>query len=186
MDAAADTDALAEFNRLPAAAAAACMRRCCGSDVWARRMVDGRPYDSRAELLDAADRHWLALPAAAQLQAFEAHPAIGGDATTTESREEQAGVAGASAATRAELARLNRDYRRKFGFVFLICASGLSADFMRDQLRARIDNSPAQERANAAEEQRKITRLRLQKMFAAESVTVMTTVESTAAEPASA
>lgn len=165
MDADADT-AFAEFNRLPAAAAAEWMRRCCGSDEWAAQVASGRPYDSLARLILESDRLWLALPAAAQLQAFEAHPDIGDtESASEESRREQARVARASAAVRAELTRLNRDYRRKFGFVFLICAHRLSAEKMLAQLYARIKNSRAQELANAAQEQRHITRLRLQKMF---------------------
>lgn len=164
MDAAA---AIARFNRLPREAAAERLRRCCGSDEWARRMAAGRPYSALAELLAAADRHWRALPAEAHQQAFAAHPEIGDAAKAAgEARQEQAGVAEASNATRAELARKNRAYRQKFGFIFLICASGLSADAMLAELRARLKNSAAQERANAAQEQLKITRLRLQKMFA--------------------
>jgi len=171
-----DTVTLIRFNRLPTAAAVDCILRCCGSDAWAQRMVAGRPYASPAQLLDAADRHWRALPVEAHLQAFAAHPAIGDtESARGESRREQAGVADASTQTRAELARLNRDYRRRFGLTFLICAHGLSADAMLAELRARITGSRESELANAAEEQRKITRLRLQNML---------TAESTAAAPA--
>jgi len=216
MNTVADTDAtdsataLARFNRLPSAAAAERLRRCCANAEWATRMAAGRPYDSLAQLLDAADRHWRALPAEAWLQAFGAHPEIGdmktaGNSATAagdgdavgDSRQEQSGIASASAQTRAALARLNRDYRQRFGFIFIICASGLSADAMLAQLRARLKNSRAQELANAAEEQRKITRLRLRKLFdgdaaatvgpaTVETVTVETvTVDSSAAvEPA--
>ena len=121
-------------------------------------------------------------------------PAAGdGDGDSVgDSRKEQSGVANASAQTRAALAHLNRDYRQRFGFIFIICASGLSADAMLVQLRVRLKNSRAQELANAAEEQRKITRLRLRKLFdgdatvAAGAATVETvTVDSSAAtEPA--
>jgi len=171
-----DTVTLSRFNRLPSAAAVERLLRCCGSDAWAQRMVAGRPYNSPAQLLDAADRHWRALPVEAHLQAFAAHPAIGDtESARGESRREQAGVAEASNATRDELARLNRDYRRRFGFVFLICAHGLSADAMLAELRARITGSRATELATAAEAQRKITRLRLQNMLAAESTTATVT-----------
>jgi len=177
-----DTVTLSRFNRLPTAAAVDCILRFCGSDAWAQRMVAGRPYNSPAQLLDAAERHWRALPVAAHLQAFAAHPEIGDTEAGGESRREQAGVAEASNATRDELARLNRDYRRRFGFVFLICAHGLSADAMLAELRARITGSRSAELATAAEEQRKITRLRLQNMLAAESTTATTdTVTSTTA-----
>ena len=208
------TVALARFNRLPPAAAAERLRRCCANAEWATRMAAGRPYDSLAQLLDAADRHWRALPAEAWLQAFGAHPEIGdmktagnsaaaaaagdgdGDAVG-DSRQEQSSVANASAQTRAALARLNRDYRQQFGFIFIICASGLSADAMLAQLRARIKNSRAQELANAAEEQRKITRLRLRKLFdgdaaatvgpaTVETVTVDSSAATEAAKPATA
>ena len=198
------TVALARFNRLPPVAAAERLRRCCANAEWAARMAAGRPYDSLAQLLDAADRHWRALPAEAWLQAFGAHPEIGdmktaGDSAAAagagdgdavgDSRQEQSGVASASAQTRAALARLNRDYRQRFGFIFIICASGLSADAMLRQLRVRIKNSRAQELANAAEEQRKITRLRLRKLFDGDATVAATvetvTVDSSAAtEPA--
>ena len=210
MNTVADTDttdsaatALARFNRLPSAAAAERLRRCCANAEWATRMAAGRPYDSLAQLLDAADRHWRALPAEAWLQAFGAHPEIGdmktaGNSATAagdsdavgDSRQEQSGVANASAQTRAALAHLNRDYRQRFGFIFIICASGLSADAMLRQLRARLKNSRAQELANAAEEQRKITRLRLRKLFAGDAATVgaatveTVTVDSSAATEA--
>lgn len=207
------TVALARFNRLPPAVAAERLRRCCANAEWATRMAAGRPYDSLAPLLDAADRHWRALPAEAWLQAFGAHPEIGamdsvgktagnsaaaagagdGDAVG-DSRQEQSGVANASAQTRAALAHLNRDYRQRFGFIFIICASGLSADAMLRQLRARLKNSRAQELANAAEEQRKITRLRLRKLFdgdatvaataTVETVTVDSSAATEAAKPA--
>jgi len=181
-------------------------------------MAAGRPYDSLTQLLDTADRHWRALPAEAWLQAFGAHPEIGdmktagnsaaaagdgdgdgdGDAVG-DSRQEQSGIANASAQTRAALAHLNRDYRQRFGFIFIICASGLSADAMLRQLRARLKNSRAQELANAAEEQRKITRLRLRKLFdgdatvaatvgpaTVETVTVDSSAATEAAKPATA
>ncbi|MDD9811121.1 MAG: 2-oxo-4-hydroxy-4-carboxy-5-ureidoimidazoline decarboxylase [Gammaproteobacteria bacterium] len=216
MNTVADTDstdsatvALARFNRLPPAAAAERLRRCCANAEWATRMAAGRPYDSLAQLLDAADRHWRALPAEAWLQAFGAHPEIGdmktagnsaaaaaagdGDGDSVgDSRQEQSGVANASAQTRAALAHLNRDYRQRFGFIFIICASGLSADAMLVQLRVRLKNSRAQELANAAEEQRKITRLRLRKLFdgdatvAAGAATVETVTVDSSAKPAAA
>jgi len=214
MNTVADTDAtdsataLARFNRLPSAAAAERLRRCCANAEWATRMAAGRPYPALAPLLDAADRHWRALPAEAWLQAFGAHPEIGdmktaensaaaagtgGDGDSVgDSRQEQSGIASASAQTRAALAHLNRDYRQRFGFIFIICASGLSADAMLRQLRARLKNSRAQELANAAEEQRKITRLRLRKLFAGDAAATVgpamvetVTVDSSAAtEPA--
>jgi len=177
-----DTVTLSRFNRLPTAAAVERLRRCCGSDAWAARMVAGRPYDSPAQLLDAAERHWRALPVEAHLQAFAAHPEIGDTAAGGESRREQAGVADAPAATRDELARLNRDYRRRFGLTFLICAHGLSADAMLAELRARITGDRATELATAAEEQRKITRLRLQKYLTGDAAAA--TVESTTATTA--
>jgi len=214
MNTVADTDTtdsatvtLARFNRLPSAAAAERLRRCCANAEWATRMAAGRPYPALAPLLDAADRHWRALPAEAWLQAFGAHPEIGdmktagnsaaaagdgngaGDAAA-DSRQEQSGVASASAQTRAALAHLNRDYRQRFGFIFIICASGLSADAMLAQLRVRLKNSRAQELANAAEEQRKITRLRLRKLFdgdaAAGAATVETVTVDSSAKPATA
>jgi 2-oxo-4-hydroxy-4-carboxy-5-ureidoimidazoline decarboxylase len=141
-------------------------------------MAAGRPFPDRAALLDAADRHWRALGAEAWLEAFRGHPRIGerdaaprdaappaGDRGARWSEQEQAGARRADPAVLAALADANRDYEARFGHIFLICATGRSAGEMLAALRARLENPPDVELRTAAEEQRKITRLRLEKML---------------------
>ena len=159
--------ALDEFNRLPPLEAGELIKECCASDRWAKHMTATRPFASIAQLTDAADRHWRALATRDHLQAFRAHPRIGNlDGLNGAPAEEQAGVARASPDVLQSLARHNAQYERKFGFVFLVCASGKSAEDMLRLLRARLGNSRDEELANAAEQQRQITRLRLRKLFA--------------------
>jgi hydroxyisourate hydrolase len=155
----------------PAEAEAAFLA-CCGSRVWARWMESRRPYRDTADLLETADRVWWTLTPADWREAFAAHPRIGEKQQDGEDRsrrwstEEQSGAAGAQAAVLAELAEANRIYEERFGDIFIVCATGKSAGEMLALLRARLDNDPETELRTAAEEQRKITRLRLEKMAA--------------------
>lgn len=129
-------------------------------------MTEARPFGSVESLAEAADRTWRGLSREDWLEAFAAHPAIGGSApASTWSRQEQSGTAGADAETRAGLAVLNREYALRFGHVFLVCATGRSAAEMLALGQLRLRNDPATELATAAEEQRKITRLRLEKLL---------------------
>lgn len=132
-------------------------------------MLVARPYASDAHLLATAEELWWALEPADWLEAFEAHPRIGEkaephDPTAGWSAEEQAGVAGAAAATRAALETGNRAYESKFGHVFLVCATGRSAEELRSDLQRRLENEPDLELRVAAGEQAKITRLRLERL----------------------
>jgi 2-oxo-4-hydroxy-4-carboxy-5-ureidoimidazoline decarboxylase len=127
-------------------------------------MLAARPFASDAALFDAATRFWRALGRADRLEAFSQHPRIGDRAGSQWSMQEQAGAAGASPATRVALVDGNRAYEKRFGHVFLICATGLPADTMLAELRRRMQNDPAKELEIAAGEQEKITRLRLEKL----------------------
>jgi allantoicase len=149
------------------------LRRCCGSERWVEGMLAARPFTSRAHLFGQAEVVWWWLSDGDWHQAFDHHPRIGADLsalraryaeTATWSSDEQAGVAGASEATLEALAQGNRDYEARYGHLFLVCASGLSADEMLGRLRARMDNDPAAELRIAAGEQARITRLRLDKL----------------------
>jgi allantoicase len=165
---------LSELNALPEDAAARELRRCCGSRRWARAMAAARPFDSVETLLATADRVWSRLDRADILEAFAAHPKIGetppaGTASRSGddsgwSAAEQAGVQIAGAELRDRLAARNRAYEARFGYIFIICASGLSADEMLAALEARVGHTPDEELPVAAEEQRRITRLRLAKL----------------------
>jgi 2-oxo-4-hydroxy-4-carboxy-5-ureidoimidazoline decarboxylase len=156
------------LNRLPDSEARAALLRCCGSGRWADRMLRRRPYPSGAALHADADAVWRALGRDDFLEAFAHHPPIGGgagaSATRAWSAEEQAGVAGAAADTVAALRAANQAYQQRFGFIFIVCATGKSASEMLALLQARIGNDPDAEITVAAAEQAKITHLRLEKL----------------------
>ncbi len=157
-------DLAAAINALPADAARDAFARCCGSRRWVAGMLARRPFASADDLFAAADAIWTGLERADHLEAFSHHPAIGASGARGFSAREQAQVAQASATTLQDLESLNRRYREHFGFVFLVCATGKSADEMLAMLRARIDNPAEVELGIAAAEQAKITRLRLEKL----------------------
>jgi 2-oxo-4-hydroxy-4-carboxy-5-ureidoimidazoline decarboxylase len=143
---------------------------CCGSRQWVNRMLGRLPFGSREALLSAARDEWFALSEDDWREAFEHHPKIGDAralrtrfaATRHLSEREQAGVAGAPDAIAEALADGNRAYQEKFGFIFIVCASGRTAEEMLDLLRTRLRNSPAAEIQIAAEEHAQITARRLE------------------------
>ena len=164
---------LARLNALDATDAERELLKCCGSTAWARRMAAQRPFGDTQELLSAADDIWRSLDANDWLEAFAAHPKIGGKRAAREqdaqaqswSEQEQSGAREAGQATLDELAEANRAYEERFGHIFIVCATGKTAGEMLALLRARLSNDAATELRNAAEEQRKITRLRLEKLL---------------------
>ena len=175
MSARATSDSVAAFDALPEEDAAEQLASCCGSGEWVRRMLARRPFDTLDALLGAADDVWWSLPATDWLEAFSHHPRIGErDSAAARparaadwSADEQRGVGGASDDARAALAEGNREYERRFGHIYLVCATGKTADEMLAFLRARLSNAPATELRVAAGEQAKITRLRLEKLLSA-------------------
>jgi OHCU decarboxylase len=142
--------------------------RCCGSARWVEGMLARRPFSSEDELDACADAVWAVLGRADYLEAFAQHPAIGTSTASAWSAQEQSRVAEAGADTVASLRDLNQTYARRFGYTFIVCATGKRADEMLAQLRARLDNQPEAELAVAAAEQAKITRLRLHKLASSE------------------
>lgn len=163
---------LAELNALPEDAATAELLRCCGSTRWATRMAQARPFTSVDAVLEAADRHWAQTGPDDWREAMTHHPRIGESAlrakfasTAQWSRGEQQGVQGASAEVIDALARGNSEYEARFGFIFLICATGKTAAQMLDALGSRLKNGPDEELRVAASEQQKITRIRLEKLL---------------------
>jgi OHCU decarboxylase len=164
---------LETLNSLPPDQADAEFLKCCGSRTWARAMNERRPFASVAQLLATADDLWLSLSDDDWLEAFRSHPRIGEKtAATTQSEQaakwsaqEQVGTQDAAAETKVALAAGNQKYRDRFGFIFIICASGKSADEMLASLNRRLQNDPETELVIASEEQRKITRLRLEKLI---------------------
>ena len=147
--------------------------RCCGSELWVLRMLGRRPFVSLSELMEAADEAWARLRREDYLEAFSHHPEIGADLAALRERfqqtrawssDEQAGVAGASEQTLVALRDNNQRYRERFGYIFIVCASGLRAEELLQALSARLNNDPAVELQIAAAEQSKITKLRLAKL----------------------
>jgi OHCU decarboxylase len=166
-------DALTRLNSLPPAEARAELLKCCGSSRWAEGVAARRPFRTAAELFEAADLVWWALSPGDWLEAFRGHPKIGERKAAAEvseearrwSEREQSGASVARPATLAALAEANRVYEEKLGFIFIVCAQGKSAGEMLADLEARLNNEPGAELRVAAEEQRRITRLRLQKLL---------------------
>jgi len=164
---------LDELNRLTGEQAQAEFLKCCGSMHWARRMSDARPFGDLGQLMKEADQVWWSLTEEDWLEAFRAHPKIGEKKATTAqsdtaqkwSAQEQSKTAGAGTDVMSALAAGNREYERRFGFIYIVCASGKTAAEMLAILNQRIGNTTADELRIAAEEQRKITQLRLAKLL---------------------
>jgi len=161
------------LNALPIADARAALTRCCGAGRWVDGVLAGRPYASRTHLHGHARHVWWHLGDGDWRAAFEHHPRIGADpaalrakfgSTSGWASSEQAGVRGASDETIEALAAGNRAYEARFGHIFIVCASGLTAAQMLSRLSARMDNAPEDELRIAAGEQAKITALRLDKL----------------------
>jgi len=150
------------------------LQRCCGSHAWVEKMLARRPFQSVDELFCLADDIWFKLAPEDWLEAFAHHPRIGGDleslrakfaSTASWAENEQKGVAQATEDVLQQLARLNDDYFEKYGFIFIVCATGKSAQEMLDILKSRMPNEKEEELKVAAGEQAKITRIRLEKLI---------------------
>jgi OHCU decarboxylase len=170
-------EGLERLNNLSETEAEAEFLKCCGSTLWARRIAAERPFHDLQLLLAAADAVWWALDAEDWLEAFSRHPKIGEkeserlqahDARQW-SEQEQAGTHSADEETRLALAAANREYERKFGHIYIVCATGKTADQMLSILKERLENDADKELRVAAEEQRRITHLRLEKLLTQES-----------------
>ena len=164
---------LAQLNTLGEREARVELERCCGARQWAERMLRARPYVDRAALFAVAEREFWALGEAGWREAFSHHPRIGDHGlalskfarTAAWAAEEQSGAADASNTIKAGLAEANRVYEKRFGYVFIVCATGKTAEEMFGLLTARLENAPESELAIAANEQLEITKLRLEKLL---------------------
>jgi OHCU decarboxylase len=171
---------LDDLNALDEDAAARELLRCCGSSRWARMMAAARPFAGAEAVADTADAIWSSLDRADWLEAFMVHPKIGetkatggpggsgksGRAGESDwSRQEQAGVARAAERSLRRLNEANRHYEARFGYIFIVCATGKTAEEMLALLEHRLLHDAGEEMGIAAEEQRKITRLRLKKLL---------------------
>jgi allantoicase len=137
---------------------------CCGSRAWAKALQAARPFATFDAMLQTADDVWAGLSADDRLEAYAAHPRIGERGGSVWARGEQAGATVASDETLRELEAGNQEYEERFGRVFLINATGKSAEEMLEAMRERLGNDPDAELAEAAEQQRQITRNRLEKL----------------------
>jgi 2-oxo-4-hydroxy-4-carboxy-5-ureidoimidazoline decarboxylase len=161
------------LNTAPEPDARPALERCCGARRWIDAMLAARPWADAEALFASAERAADALDPDDWREAFAHHPRIGDRAalarrfatTAAWAAHEQHGAAVASSDVLDALAEGNRAYEQRFGHIFIVCATGLTAPEMLAMLRARLTNDPARELAIAAGEQRKITRLRLAKLL---------------------
>jgi 2-oxo-4-hydroxy-4-carboxy-5-ureidoimidazoline decarboxylase len=166
---------LARWNQLPEATAVEEILPCCGSRAWARQISAQRPIEDVATLLATSDRIWLALSTADWLEAFRSHPRIGETRSNLESSarsqqwsaQEQSRATESPEAVKHALTEGNREYERKFGRIFVICASGKSAPDILENLQRRLGNDDAAELHEAAEQQRQIVQIRVKKWLTA-------------------
>ncbi|MGH9382904.1 MAG: 2-oxo-4-hydroxy-4-carboxy-5-ureidoimidazoline decarboxylase [Vicinamibacterales bacterium] len=157
------------IDEAPAAEARRLLTECCGATRWVEAMLRRRPFGSHQAILAAARDMWWSLGPDHWREAFRHHPKIGDKdslrskfaSTQALSESEQSSVSAASEAVLDALANCNRDYEERFGYIFIVCATGKTAEEMLALLRARIVNDPATEIRVAAEEQAKITAIRL-------------------------
>jgi 2-oxo-4-hydroxy-4-carboxy-5-ureidoimidazoline decarboxylase len=164
---------LEELNALSPDRAMDAFRSCCGASRWVMGMASSMPYSSRDAVLATADVVWSKLGPDDWREAFTHHPRIGERPRVDKqesqaaqwSSDEQQNVSSADASVRAELDAVNREYEARFGFIYIVCASARAAEELLAFARERMQNTLETELRVAAEEQRKITRLRLEKLL---------------------
>jgi 2-oxo-4-hydroxy-4-carboxy-5-ureidoimidazoline decarboxylase len=163
-------DILAVWNASDTETAVATLLNCCAAQRWARALATQRPYATAEDLLQAADRVWATMSEPDWMEAFRAHPRIGERKATYAtpqsaqwSRQEQAAAETARHNILAELADKNRRYEEFFGFTYIVCATGKSAEEMLQILQRRLAGDRQSEFREAAEQQRQITQIRLRK-----------------------
>lgn len=164
---------IAEFDHLPIAEKKDLLYKCCGSNAWVNFMIDLMPFEDLVDVLEDAEQVWYNCDESDWLEAFLQHPKIGNTKNVKEAfpstaglaESEQSGMRNATESMQNEIAELNKKYEEKHGFIFIICASGRSAEEMLQVLKTRLENDRETELQIAAEEQNKITVLRLQKLF---------------------
>jgi 2-oxo-4-hydroxy-4-carboxy-5-ureidoimidazoline decarboxylase len=164
---------LQELSQLPERQLREELLKCCGSRIWVDKMIPLFPMEDLIELLENAEEQWNKCSEKDWKEAFSHHPKIGDTeslrkkfaSTADWASGEQKGVATASTSAIEALAKGNQEYEAKFGYIFIVCATGKSADEMLSLLQSRLPNEPQKEIKIAAEEQNKITKLRLQKLL---------------------
>ena len=161
---------LAAWNQAQPSAATEAMLACCAARRWAEAIVALRPFSGVESLSLTADEVWSTMEEADWLEAFAAHPRIGerkasagSSASAAWSQQEQSSTAAATEQLLADLAEGNRVYEHRFGFTYIVCATGKSGEEMLAILQRRLTNSREAELREAAEQQRQITQIRLRK-----------------------
>jgi 2-oxo-4-hydroxy-4-carboxy-5-ureidoimidazoline decarboxylase len=163
---------LEEFNRLSKENARAELFKCCGCTTWANKLIDFFPFSTVDALKEKSDLIWNSCNEADWKEAFSHHPKIGEkkidpvlfDSTKSWAEDEQSGVKMAEENILVKLANANMRYENRFGFIFIVCATGKTADEMLEIITERLMNDPKKEIQIAAEEQNKITHLRIDKL----------------------
>lgn len=164
---------IAEFDNLKDEKKKELLTQCCGSSAWVNKMLDCFPVEDLVDLEENAEEKWYECSEKDWREAFEHHPKIGDvnslkakfSNTKSWAEGEQSGVQNTSDEVLKELAEYNERYQKKFGYIFIVCATGKSAEEMLGLLKQRINNNPDTEIKIAAEEQNKITKIRLEKLF---------------------
>jgi 2-oxo-4-hydroxy-4-carboxy-5-ureidoimidazoline decarboxylase len=164
---------LHELNTMPVEDRIAALLKCCGSTMWVQKMLPFFPADDMVELLEDAEEQWFLCTPADWKEAFAQHPKIGDTGSLTTrfattagwAANEQKAVQYADEETIRALAAANHEYEKKFGYIFIVCATGKNATEMIELLNNRLKNNPAEEIENAADEQNKITKLRIEKLL---------------------
>ena len=164
---------LEEFNHISVETLKVQLTHCCGSSAWVREMIKHVPFKTKEELISCSDELWQETNEEDWREAFQHHPKIGDieslqkkfASTAKWAEGEQGAVKQASLQIIEELAEGNRLYEQKFGFIFIVCATGKSAEEMLALLKARLPNSMEEELKTAMLEQQKITHIRLNKLL---------------------
>ncbi len=146
------------------------LQACCHCSAWAKRVADAAPFSTAEGLLEVCASQWLRATEQEILEAFSGHPQIGDmealrNKYASTAGAEQGQVTGADESVLLALRDQNQAYLDKFGFIFIVCATGKSAGEMLALLEARINNSRDEELANGAREQGEIMKLRLTKLL---------------------
>ncbi|HET6168980.1 MAG TPA: 2-oxo-4-hydroxy-4-carboxy-5-ureidoimidazoline decarboxylase [Terracidiphilus sp.] len=164
---------LAEWNDGPDTVAMETMIACCGARRWAEAMVALRPFSSIVELRTEADRVWNTIEEGDWMQAFASHPRIGehkaahaSAISTAWSQQEQSSAVSASKQVMDDLAEGNRLYEERFGFTYIVCATGKNGEEMLAILNRRLTHDRSTELREAVEQQRQIMQIRLGKWLA--------------------
>lgn len=163
-----------EIDDVNEAKATEMLRSCCGASRWIAGMVKRRPFRTPDVALRVANEVWGTLEEKDWIEAFDHHPRIGGTKGTLAqdrrgsfwSEQEQSGAKAAPNDVKSELQQVNENYERRYGFIYIVSATGKTAEEMLADAQSRMHNDKTTELRIAAEEQRKIMELRLKKLLA--------------------